>query len=72
MYIRPELEEALLWWKEKVTKCKPRIITIGPHGPPVYFFTDGSCCPDELSPLGIRAAYGAVMYDPADQAAETF
>ena len=33
---------------------------------PVYVFTDGSCDPDQTSPLGTRAAYGAIMYDAED------
>ena len=70
--IRPELREALLWWKRQISNCKPRIIRTGPQRPPVYLFTDGSCDPDGSSPFGIKAAYGAVMYDPEDQVVETF
>ena len=70
--ISKELRWALLWWTEHISKCKPRLIRTGPQREPVYLFTDGSCDPDESSPLGIKAAYGAVMYDPEDQALETF
>ena len=66
--ISKELRWALLWWTEHIFKCKPRIIRTGPQREPVYLFTDGSCDQDESSPLGIKAAYGAVMYDPEDQA----
>ena len=67
-----ELEEALLWWKQQISSCKPRIIRTGPQRPPVYLFTDGSCDPGNSSRLGLKVAYGAVMYDPEDQAVETF
>ena len=67
-----ELRWARLWWKEQITKCKPRIVRTGPQREPISLFSDGSCDPDESSPLGIKAAYGAVMYDPEDQSLETF
>ena len=70
--ISKELRWALLWWTEHIAKYKARIIRTGPQREPVYLFTDGSCGPDESSPLGIKAAYGAVMYDPEDQSLETF
>ena len=35
-------------------------------------FTDGSCDPDESSSFGIKAAYGAALFDPEDGTFETF
>ena len=37
-----------------------------------YLFTDGSCGPCEQSKTGLKAGYGAVMYDPEDGAVELF
>jgi len=67
-----DLRRAFQWWKQQVSRCKPRIIRTGTQRKPVYLFTDGSCDPDATSPIGIKAAYGAVMYDPEDGAIETF
>ncbi len=48
------------------------MIRVGPQRKPLYLFPDGSCEPDEEARLGIKAAYGAVMYDPEDECVETF
>ena len=44
-----------------------RIISGGPQRKPLYFFTNGSCEPGEKAKLGIKVAYGTVMYDPEDE-----
>jgi len=67
-----KLRWPLQWWKEQVAGCKPRTIRTGQQRSPLYLFTDGSCDPDETSPTGIKAAYGAVLYDPEDSTLETF
>ena len=52
--------------------AKPRIVRAGPQRKPVYLFTDGSCDPDLDSPAGLNAGYGAVLWDPEDNALEIF
>ena len=71
-HIDAGLNWALRWWKEQVAECKPRIVRTGRQLKPIYLFTDGSCDPDQSTPLGIKAAYGAVLFDPEDQTLETF
>ncbi len=38
----------------------------------MYLFTDGSWNPCDENPSGLRAGYGAVLYDPEDETLELF
>ena len=67
-----DLKWALRWWKEHIVGAKPRIVRTGKRRRPVYIFTDGSCDPCDMSRFGLKAGYGAVMYDPEDGALELF
>ncbi len=71
-FMTSDLKWALRWWKSHLQNSKPRMVRVGPQRKPLYLFTDGSCEPDEEARLGIKAAYGAVMYDPEDECVETF
>ena len=67
-----ELRWALEWWHTHMGTAKERRIQITNVRRPLYIFTDGSCEPDAQKTCGITAGYGAVMYDPEDNAYEFF
>ena len=62
--------KALAWLKHALVHGKPRSIPINYTRQPLYVFTDGSCEPTQGKKPSIEAGYGAVMYDPGDQAVE--
>jgi len=67
-----ELRWALEWWDTHMSSAKERHIQLTNVRRPLYLFTDGSCEPDAQQACGIKAGYGAVMYDPEDNAYEFF
>ncbi len=71
-YLGQDLRWALRWWIDHMENAKPRVIRVGKRRKPVYIFTDGSCDPCEDNASGVKAGYGAVMYDPEDDALELF
>ena len=67
-----DLVESLIWWAKYFVTAKPRKIVVGQQRRPIYIFTDGSCEPNDKSPVGLEAAYGAVMFDPEDERLQSF
>ena len=67
-----ETKWALWWWKRTLPTAEPRIVHLAGHRQPLVIFSDGYCDPDETSSSGVRAGYGALMFDPEDNAYEYF
>ena len=67
-----ELRWALGWWLDHLESSPSRVVLLANAQVPVVIFTDGACDPNPVQPYGVKSGYGAVMYDPEDQAYEYF
>ena len=67
-----ELRWALVWWKHHLQNSEPRKVPLGRGALPVILYTYGCCDPDPDGPLGLRAGYGGVMFDPLTGELEFF
>ena len=56
-----DLVWALEWWSSYLTDLQPRTVPLANMRKPVIILPGGACEPDEDSPLGVNASYGAVM-----------
>ena len=61
---------ALGWWRRTLPNAEPRSVCLAGHRQPLVIFTDGCCDPNEESASGVDSGYGAIMFDPEDNAYE--
>jgi len=59
-----DTEWELKWWLKTLPYSRPREIRLANLRKPLIVFTDGSCDPDPAARCGLRAGYGAILFDP--------